>query len=257
MENKVFSILGCGWLGVSLATHFMNKRAQVKGSTTSINKLPLLKEKGITPYLINIENEIEANDFFTCDVLLVMITSKEITAYKKLLERIENSSVQKVIFVSSTSVYPSLNTECLETSPIKNSLLAEVEELFRASDKFLATIIRFAGLFGGKRHPGNWFAEREIPYPNGFVNMIHREDCIGIISELIEQDVFGETFNACINHHPLRKEFYENARKTLGKPVPVFDNTKELQYKIINAEKLIKRLNYSFKHTDLLNLKSE
>ena len=66
-----------------------------------------------------------------------------------------------------------------------------VENLFRNNENFQTTILRFAGLFGGKRQPGNWFVDRKIPHPKGYVNMIHREDCIAIIQQIIAQNVFG------------------------------------------------------------------
>jgi 3-hydroxyisobutyrate dehydrogenase-like beta-hydroxyacid dehydrogenase len=35
IENKSISILGCGWLGVPLAKHLIQKGFSVKGSVTS------------------------------------------------------------------------------------------------------------------------------------------------------------------------------------------------------------------------------
>lgn len=254
LKQKVYSILGCGWLGLPLAKHFLEHGIQVKGSTTSKEKLALFKEEGIVPYLINIEETETYQDFLNCDVLLIMITSKQLEAYKKLITQIEKASVEKVIFISSTSVYPRNNKEYSEEDETVDSMLVNAEQLFRNNTNFSTTILRFAGLFGGKRLPGNWFKDRKIPQPNGFVNMIHREDCIAILLQLIQQNIFGETFNACANHHPTRKDFYINARKSLGKPAPVFDDSQPLQFKKISPVKLIKRLNYTFIHNDLLKI---
>ncbi len=256
MSKKVYSILGCGWLGISLAEFLIQKNAVIKGSTRSEEKLKVLKESGIQSFIVDVEKEIVDSDFFNCDVLLIMITSKDINAYQNLVNQIEKSRLKKVIFISSTSVYPRNNktyTEKDET--IDDALLVWVEELFRSNPNFKTTIIRFAGLYGGKRQPGNWFAKKEIPQPNGFVNMIHRDDCIKIISKIIEEDVFEETFNACADHHPTRKEFYIKARKKLGKSEPIFKTESKLIFKKISPTKLINRLNYQFIHNDLLDLK--
>lgn len=255
-NQRTYSILGCGWLGIPLAEYFIQNSITIKGSTRSEDKIEKLENLGINPFIIDIEDEITNNEFFDCEVLLVMITSKDINAYKRLIHQIEKSSVKKVIFISSTSVYPRNNkTYTEEDETVKDFLLVDVEELFRKNENFTTTIIRFAGLYGGNRQPGNWFAEKEIPQPEGFVNMIHRDDCIQIINKLIEEDIFGETFNACANHHPTRKEFYIAARKKLGKPEPVFKTETELQFKKISPAKLINRLNYQFIHNNLLDLR--
>lgn len=253
---SVYSILGSGWLGIPLAMKLINDGVTVKGSTRSEDKLTHLKELNILPFIVDIEDGISNSDFFNTDVLLIMITSKEISAYENLVSQIEKSGIKKVIFISSTSVYPRNNkvyTE--EDETIDDALLVRVEELFRRNSNFKTTIIRFAGLYGGKRQPGNWFTEKEIPQPDGFVNMIHRDDCIAIISKIIEKDVFGETFNACADHHPTRKEFYKEARKNLGKPEPKFKKEAGLKFKKISPKKLMNTLDYEFIHNNLLQLK--
>ncbi|CAM1361139.1 dTDP-glucose 4,6-dehydratase [Tenacibaculum sediminilitoris] len=251
---KNVSILGCGWLGEKLAVDFIKKGYKVKGSTTSEEKLQELRSVNITPYLVDISKKSIEQEFLDADVLIIAITSKEVENFKWLIASIEKSNITKVIFISSTSVYPSLNKEMIEEDETVDSPLVEIENLFRNNNNFQTTIIRFAGLFGGNRQPGNWFTNRKIPHPKGYVNMIHREDCIAIIQEIIEQNVFGEILNACSNHHPTREAFYVNARKSLGKTIPEFDDSKPLVYKIIDSEKLQKALNYQFKHNDLLSI---
>lgn len=249
---KTYSILGCGWLGFPLAKQFIEKGITLKGSTTSEEKIPLFKEHSIIPYLINIDEKPSYQDFLNTDVLLIMITSKKLEAYENLISEIEKSSVKKVVFISSTSVYPRLNKEYSEEDKTVDSLLSKVENLFMDNKFFKTTIIRFAGLFGGKRQPGNWFKNKKIQQPNGFVNMIHRDDCMAIIDQIITDGIFGEIFNACANHHPTRKDFYVNAKRSIGMSIPDFDDSEELQYKIISPTKLINRLNYQFIHNDLL-----
>jgi len=251
---KTYSILGCGWLGFPLAESFIKDGIQVKGSTRSKEKFSVFQEAGISPYQINIDEQPNFSDFLDADVLLIMITSKLFEAYENLVTQIENSSVKKVIFISSTSVYPRGNKEYTEEDETVDNLLAKVEPLFTKNKNFTTTVIRFAGLYGGKRHPGNWFKDKKIPQPNGFVNMIHREDCIQIIKTIIEKDIFGETFNACANHHPTRKEYYIAARKALQKPAPEFEEPETLVYKKISPAKLIARLNYEFIHPNVLDL---
>ncbi len=245
---KTISILGCGWLGKLLAISLISRGFLVKGSTTSNEKLKVLSSDNIIPFLIDISQKEINKDFLNSDVLIIAITSKSEEDFTKLIAEIEKSSIKKVIFISSTSVYPSLNKVMTEIDETQEHPLVTIENLFRENTHFKTTIIRFSGLFGNERHPANWFQNgRKIPQPNGFVNMIHLDDCIAIFEEIIHQNCFGETFNACSNHHPTRKDFYESAKKSKGFEPPIFEENEVLNWKIISSEKLQKVLGYEFK----------
>ncbi|QTD38105.1 NAD(P)-binding domain-containing protein [Polaribacter batillariae] len=253
---KKISILGCGWLGKPLAISFLEEGFAVKGSTTSKEKMATLASVGVEPYLVNISKFKEVNAFLTSDILIVAITSKDVAGFENLVSQITNSPIQKVIFISSTSVYPRINKIMAEEDVLdENNPLVKIENLFRKNTFFKSTIIRFAGLFGGERHPGNWFkGGRKIPQPKGFVNMIHREDCIAIIHEIINQNCWNETFNACATHHPTREEFYVNARNSKGLEAPIFEKNEKYEWKIISSSKLENVLGYSFIYDDLLSI---
>ncbi|PWG05186.1 NAD(P)-binding domain-containing protein [Polaribacter aquimarinus] len=253
---KDVSILGCGWLGKPLAISFLEEGYSVKGSSTSENKIDSLENLGIEAHLVNISEFEEYDSFLQSDILIIAITSKDIDSFENLIAQIQESSIQKVIFISSTSVYPRINKIMTEEDElVENHPLVEIENLFRENTFFETTIIRFAGLFGGERHPANWFKNgRKIPQPEGFVNMIHQEDCIEIIHEIINQNCWNETFNACANHHPTREQFYIKARESKGFELPIFKKEAVFQWKIISSEKVQRILNYSFIHNDLLRI---
>jgi nucleoside-diphosphate-sugar epimerase len=152
-------------------------------------------------------------------------------------------------------VYPYSNCVVTEATKTKEVPLVEIEELFRQNNCFETTILRFAGLFGGERHPGNWFSDgRKIPQPNGYVNMIHQEDCIEIIHEIIDQNCWDITLNACTDHHPTRKEFYAIAKLCKDLTLPEFEKNEPLRYKIVSPKKLQDVLGYEFIHNDLLSI---
>lgn len=250
---KNISILGCGWLGKPLAVSLLDDGFSVKGSTTSEEKIEILEDLDIETHLVNISEFEEFDAFLNTDILVIAITSKDVDGFKNLISQIQNSSVQKVIFISSTSVYGRINKVMTEEDAVLQTPLTEIENLFRKNTFFETTIIRFAGLYGGKRQPANWFKNgRKIPQPKGFVNMIHREDCIEIIHEIIAQNSWGHTFNACSNHHPTRREFYTIAKVSKGFDVPEFENNNVYEWKIISSDKLQKTLDYTFIHDDLL-----
>jgi nucleoside-diphosphate-sugar epimerase len=247
------SILGCGWLGKPLATSFLEGGFSVKGSTTSEDKIEVLEALGIDTYLVNISEFEEFDSFLDTDILIIAITSKDIAGFESLIAQIQDSAIQKVIFISSTSVYGKLNKVMTEEDAVLKTPLVAIENLFRENAFFETTIIRFSGLFGGDRSPANWFKEgRKIPQPKGFVNMIHREDCIEIIHEVIAQDCWNTIFNACANHHPTRKEFYSIAKLSAGFKEPEFEDPEVYEWKIISSEKVQRVLGYEFIHDDLL-----
>jgi nucleoside-diphosphate-sugar epimerase len=253
---KTISVLGCGWLGAPLATAFLEEGFSVKGSTTSEEKIEILEALGIDAHLVNISESEKLDSFLDTDILVIAITSKDIDGFENLISQIQNSVVQKVVFISSTSVYGSLNKVMTEEDTVLKNPLTTIENLFRKNIFFETTIIRFGGLFGGDRHPGNWFANnRKIPQPKGFVNMIHREDCIEIIQEIIDHNCWNSTFNVCATHHPTRKDFYTNAKLSKGFKIPEFEENEEYTWKIISSDKVKKALGYEFIHDNLLALK--
>src|SRR5690606_39022244 len=104
----------------------------------------------------------------------------------KLLPYIENSSIQKVIFVSSTSVYGEESGMITEatipqpTTPSAKELIAAEALLRNAKAQFATTVIRFGGLIGEDRHPVKFLSgKKNLANPKGNINFIHQDDCIG------------------------------------------------------------------------------
>ena len=264
---KTISILGCGWLGLPLGIFLLEKDFEVKGSTATRDKLIELKAKGIEPYYINLSPEINADyvpDFLKSDVLIINFPPQrrpDIVFYhqkqiESLIAEINNSSVEYVLFVSSTSVYPELNREVTEDEilwPTKDSgkALLNVENILLDLSDIKTTVLRFAGLIGYDRIPGRFLSgKKDIKNGNAPVNLIHRDDCIQIIFEIIKQDVWGQILNGCCDKHPLRKEYYVQQAKIIGVDPPTFDDSDTPNYKIISNKKLKKILNYRFRYPD-------
>ncbi|WP_152541703.1 SDR family oxidoreductase [Saccharicrinis fermentans] len=256
MEKKnmkpSISILGCGWLGIPLSTTLLKAGYPVKGSTTSPAKLKELTKLGLHPYVIDLHNRKDRNHFLNADILIIAVPHKNIDNFKFLRTQIKNSQINRLIFISSTSVYPNTNGEVTEKSQTLPTPLANIESIFSNISGIQTTIIRFAGLFGGDRKPGLFFRDDSlIKNPDGFINLIHLDDCIQIIKTLIEKNIWNQVFNACADTHPSRREYYTQEMQKEGRKPPVFDNTKASEYKIVSNDKLKKHLNYQFKHPDL------
>lgn len=255
MTSKI-SILGCGWLGLPLAVELVKKGHTVNGSTTSHHKLETLREQGIHPFLIDISNrDQQLQEFLSVDVLIIAITSKSLSDMQALIERISKVRLQSIIFISSTSVYPFTNGIVTEETPTADTPLVQIEKLFLDTPAFQTTILRFGGLFGDDRHPGNFVKpNRPIDHPEGYINLIHRDDCISIIERLVAKEIDNDIFNACASSHPKRREFYLKASKKVGNSSILFNENASNQYKIIDSSKLKTKLNYTFQHDNLMQV---
>jgi nucleoside-diphosphate-sugar epimerase len=264
---ETISILGCGWLGLPLGLYLVKKGYKVKGSTTAPDKLKLIKEKDIEPYLIVLNPEIHGehfDEFLNCDALVIDFPPErreDIVDYHRdqiesLISAIRSGTVKHVIFTSSTSVYPDANGEAFEDpepKPTKSSgkALLKAENLLRECHKFETTIIRFGGLIGYDRMPGRFLAgKKNLAGGDAPVNLIHRDDCIQIIYKIIRNNIWGETFNACADCHPTRNQYYTQQAELIGLTPPTFNESDSCNYKIVSNKKLKKLLNYEFKYPD-------
>lgn len=260
-RKKEISVLGCGWYGLELAKELIANDYQVKGSTTSSEKLAVLEEAGILPYLINLHDkeQIFANDFFTCTILLINIPPKRSSSeqhtflpkIKSIMEACVLNDVEQVIFISSTSVYGEHNKEVDELTlaiPDTDSgkAILAAEQLLKSNSNFTTTIIRFGGLIGPDRNPGKFFAGKSaIPNGKAPVNLIHRSDCIGITMSILAKAAYGQIYNACSSDHPDRALFYTEASARAGLEAPEFID-ELLQWKIVNSVTIPEQLDYSF-----------
>ena len=253
MKNNI-SILGCGWLGLSLALKLRSKGYSIKGSTTSKIKIAKLESNGLQPFIIDLSNrESEFKNFLNSEVLIIAIPSKNIAGFKNLIFHIENSKIKNILFISSTSVYPNSNSIITEENLIHKTPLYEIEMLFKTNTNFKSTILRFGGLIGYDRKPGNFFKNGKIiNHPDAFVNLIHRDDCIQIIKEIIAKNIWSKTLNACTDTHPKKRDFYTKEFKKEGRNNPIFNELASNEYKIINSDQLKKILNYNFIYSDLM-----
>lgn len=264
------SILGCGWLGLPLAKHFITKNYSIKGSTTTVAKYELLSKEGIQPFIFTLgtqESEKAYTEFLSnSDVVVINFPPKRIpniiAIYQEQIKAILPyiQADQKVIFISSTSVYQNTNdwvTEALVVQPEKESgkAIVAVEQLLQEQLQERLTIIRFAGLMGEDRKPGRFFAgKKELPNGTAPVNMIHQLDCIRLIDAVIIQDCWGEIINGCADEHPTREAFYSKATKNQGFVPPTFIKDGELSFKKITNDKSKALLNFTYTYPNPLDL---
>lgn len=269
------SILGCGWLGLPLGRHLKANGYKVKGSVTREQKLTELSAEGIEPFQIHVdENGVHCDgctDFWKSDTLILNIPPgrrkgdvlrRHPEEIKAIIEKAGRGTINWIIFAGSTSVYDNHSGKVAEgdatpetASSDSGRALILVEQMLREETGFETTVIRFGGLYGYDRHPGRFLAGRKnVSGGNRPVNLIHRDDCLEIISRVISGQVRGVTLNAVSDGHPSRYEYYRAAAKGLGLDPPEFDGEEEQPgfNKIVSNEHLKKTLGYSFIYPDPL-----
>lgn len=227
MKNTI-GIIGCGWLGLPLAKSLIQDSYLVYGSTTNKSKLAILEKEGIKPYLIILgQNSITGSitEFLgQLDVLIINIppglrgnnTENYVLKMKLLHDEIVKSSIKKIMFVSSSSVYGAAEGEVTEDTlpmPVTESgrQLLEVEKIFQNDKSIQTTIIRFGGLIGPKRHPITILSGKKgLHNGNEPVNLIHLEDCIHLIKAVLENNWWDQIFNGVYPDHPWKKDYYSH-----------------------------------------------
>ncbi|QIP17584.1 SDR family NAD(P)-dependent oxidoreductase [Spirosoma aureum] len=268
MNQETVSIIGCGWIGLPLAERLVSAGHRVKGSTTSAEKAVLLRRKGIDASQLQLNPEPVGNlsTLLQADTLLIDIPPKAARMgddfhpkqIRYLVDSIRQSSINHVIYVSSTSVYPELNrvvTETDVTEPEQSSapalVMAEllVQEL--EPDRSV-TILRCGGLMGYDRIPGKYIAGKTVDSGAVPVNYLHRDDAVGILNALILQKNTG-IFNAVAPIHPTREAIYRKSCADFGYDLPTFvEPEKPVDYKIISPDKLLNAIEYPFLYPDPL-----
>lgn len=255
----VVSILGCGWLGTALGKHLLADYVEVKGSATSAEKVKALKTIGINSFLVKVSGtdvlDIES-DFWNCNALIIASNVNlqgnpgYIAGLRAVAEMVALRKIQRVIVVSSTSIYGEPNdfvdensTPCPKTASAR--CLLEIEGIFQKIKNTQTTMMRCGGLVGTGRMPGSFLAgKQDVPNGSAPVNLVHLSDCIGIIASLLNSNEIVACINAVAQDHPSRAEFYTTAARVqrLTKPEFILEKT---AWKIVSS-KVTSQLGYKY-----------
>jgi len=269
MLNTKIGIIGCGWLGLPLAKKIIAENYNVKGSTRSKEKLENLRKVGIEPFYLQlseagIDGEIDA---FLEDVDVLILNmppglrrnpdKNHVLELKHLIHEIEQSKVEHVLYISSTSVFKDSSDFLIikdTTQPNGTSKAAlqlrAIETLLRDNNAFKTTILRFGGLFSNDRHPGKMLSGRtNIKNPKAPINLIHRLDCIGVINAILTQDYWNKTLNAVYPLHTPKKDYYSKYSDIHKIQRPEYLEASISLGKLVQSDAVEQVLNYKFRYS--------
>ena len=253
-------ILGCGWLGLPLAKLLLLDGYKIKGTSTSPEKKLKLSKLGVESfYYLMGKNNLSSSFFESLDTLVITIPfikrgeriNNLYESINQLISQIESESIKNIIYLSSISVYDSLQgivDESFICNPKSFSGIStlKIEKLFNQGN-FITTIIRLGGLIGEDRNPIYSLSGKEFDKGNELINLIHQDDAIGIIQAAIKNiSSKNLIYNAVAPFHPTKKDYYSYIASRKKILPPIFIETKRNK-KVINSKKVIRDLNYIFK----------
>lgn len=267
-------IIGCGYVGLPLGAELVRQGHEVFGLRRSA--ADELKAAGIIPLLADLTKPEELQklprDFDW--VVNCVAAGGDAEAYRQIyLQGTRNllawlNPPQKFIYTGSTSVYAqndgSLVTETSATEPRAETsqILLETEKLLlsaAAERKSPAVILRAAGIYGPER--GHWFKQflkghaRIDGDGSRFLNMIHRDDLVGVIIAALKNGRTGEIYNAVDDEPVTQLDFFKWLAETLKKDLPPnepenLNRRRGVTNKRVSNQKLKTELSYQFKYPD-------
>ncbi|WP_236702722.1 NAD-binding protein [Thalassomonas actiniarum] len=261
-------IIGCGWLGMALATQLMKENIPVMATTTREEKAAELNQAGINSRVLQlpqVPSLLREHDIFSCRQLVICITPQlkkgRVDYPEKIAQLVavaEKNDVEKIILLSTSSVYNGLEGEVFEQTELdisanKVAIVAQAEQSV-LNFNGLSAVIRLSGLIGPARHPGRFLAgKKDLANPDAAVNLIHQTDALGLISCLLKQKQAQGIFNGVANTRVSRQQFYQQAALALALPEPVFnEQDRGITGKVINGDKGRRELSYQYRYDDLV-----
>lgn len=266
---RAVSIVGLGWLGLTLARHLKNLGWKVKGTKRTHEGVEQMRLIRLEAYHLELTPDINADHddltaLLSVDALVINIPPSQyffhlqhyVQGVKNLVNEALLNGLQHIIFISSTSVFPDVSGEFDEQSQIvpqseMSKALLEIEQwLFELKDVD-CDIIRFGGLVGEDRHPVYSLAGKdELSAGNMPVNLVHVDDCARAIQLLLETPSSQRLYHLVAPQHPTRAEYYSQIAEKLALKAPHFICSEQDPRRVILANKICRELSFVYQYLD-------
>lgn len=265
MEKNKIVIIGAGWFGLPMAKHLHQQGHSVHGTTTTEAKLPTMAAEGITPQLLDLRKPMakQSIDYLQEAATVIIAIPPSRTAemahtHDGQVEAIlsQFSAKQRVFYISSTSVYPEKEGTYNESFEVTKentgspAIWQAEQHVLGHSDR--AVVVRFGGLLGYDRIPGNYFAGKAAPGRNQPVNYIHRDDAVGLVSCIVAKGDLRGIFNGVSPLHPSRAEVYQKNGQIFGFPPPTSWRDEGIK-RVIVPQRAVNEIDYTYYYPDPLH----
>lgn len=250
---KTFTILGAGWLGRELAER-LKDHYKIKVSLRDEKKSEMYKNFGFFSFILNEYDLSFLDELLDTNYLFINYPPSKFENYVAFLEKIyahpKIDMIEKIIFISSTSIYPDIEENFDESFSIKtpgNIAVFDAENIVLNKTHI---IFRVSGLFGEDRVAGRRLANKIVDFPKTKLNFVHRNDVINATVFAIENRLEG-IFNLCSNQHPTKEELYSFNSQKYHFEKPIFLENEFALNRIIDGSK-IERLGFEYQYLDPL-----
>lgn len=223
-------IIGCGYVGSSIAKFWRSKGHFVTVTTRSQERFDSLKQIADAVSLVKTESFenslkelLKQNDVVVLSVAPSIHEDYEQTylhTAQSLMDKIKSSVVKQIIYTSSTSVYGEQggnwvdeNTPLCPSNP-NTEILCETEKiLMNPLGELKTCIFRLGEIYGPGREIENRLKRLQgqlLPGTGGnYTNLIHLTDIVHALDFALTHELKG-IYNLCQDLHIPRKELYEH-----------------------------------------------
>jgi len=237
-------IVGCGYVGLPLGRELARQGHEVFGLRRSTLAAADLQAAGITPLHADItqpDTLAQLPRDFDWVVNCTASGGGDAANYRKIYREGNSNLVswlagappKKFVYTSSTSVYGQNDGSLVtEKSPVEpdaptSQVLVETENFLMgaaAERQFPTVILRVAGIYGpGRGHSFKAFLRGDAQIEGDgtrWLNMIHRDDLIGVIMAALPAAPAGEVFNVTDNLPVSQLDFFTWLAEELKQPLP-------------------------------------
>lgn len=214
------AILGCGYIGLELGRQLTARGHEAWGIRRSAEGREAIEEAGFEAIRADLTDSEDLARVPDADALVFAASSggrgadeaREIyvDGLRTVIEHFSarEEPPERLVYTSSTGVYGDHGGDWVdEETPVeptteKTRVLREAEEVALDS-AIVGTVVRFAGLYG----PDRYRLERylEGPVTEGYLNMLHRDDAVGVIRYLLEADLARGEVVLAVDDEPVEK----------------------------------------------------
>ncbi len=263
-------IVGAGWLGQPLAHSLLKHNHSVwvtKTSSQGVEEIQLTGLKALELQLPLLPSEQQTFTKLISDSKITTLIGcfppgfragngdRYARQWASLIRAVQHSSVNKVIMVSSTTVYPDVDS-CLTELDASLALASDnacfsdnARVMLKAEQSLIDSglnyvIIRCAGLFGPQRHPARFVNKLKTVSTVAPANMLHLHDAIGII-EFSHAQLSNQIINAASPTFISKADFYQAAIDSAEDDSLTLPEKSDKAGKQISAQK-VSSLGYKF-----------
>ncbi|EIA3184555.1 TPA: NAD(P)H-binding protein [Vibrio parahaemolyticus] len=268
-------IVGAGWLGTPLAQALLVEGHDVVITRRSQARLDERPSTIANAALLDLNDENSAqklDEIIQSNHIERIVgafppgfrrgSGREYTQqWSTLVKAAKQHAIEKLVMISSTTVYPNLPTEMKEESA--SLALAQTHPNFSDNAKIMLeaeqsvidsginyAILRCSGLIGPDRHPARFAMRLKQVSRKAPANMLHQSDAVAVAQFALDH-LSNQIINVTTPHTVSKAEFYQAAITKSGAEISLPPVTEDADKRIL-ADKLVS-LGYQFRFNSTLD----